>query len=193
MNHLQAGIEAEKDAGERGADHISAYAMLKDLPTGRRSSIREAIVGCFRAHFGLGLAINTGVSFGKNMMTGSMGRLDRGLSRHASTMETGYMTGAGLRYRIGCASVAAFGAYDKTDGTMLSDSSGISALKTDGLHRTPLEHSKRHNIRPSRPNNPRPRRRRICGQPSRMRLGRCKCNGGQNKGSKYRRICSSSS
>ena len=145
MNHLQAGIQAEKDAGERGIDYVSGYLLLRDLPTGRRSKIREAVVGCYRAHFGLGLAINTGVSFGKTMMNGSLGRMDRGLSRHSSAQETGYLTGAGIRWQLGGISMTIFGAYDKTDGTLLADSTGISALKTDGLHRTPLEQSKRHN------------------------------------------------
>lgn len=146
MNHLQAGIQAEKDAGERGVDYLSGYVLLKDLPTGRRSCIREAVVGSYRAHFGLGLAMNTSVSFGKTMMLSSLGRMDKGLSRHSSALETGYLTGAGIRYQTGRLTVAAIGAYNKTDGTFRNDSIGISALKTDGLHRTPLEWSKRHNI-----------------------------------------------
>ena len=146
MNHLFAGVQMEKDAGERGVDYLSGYVMLKDIKTGTSSSIREAIVGNYRADFGLGLAINTHVSFGKSMMTSSLGRIDRGFSKHSSTLETGYLTGAAIRYQYRHITVSAFGGYNPTDGTFRADSSGLSALKTDGLHRTPLEHSKRHNI-----------------------------------------------
>ncbi|MBQ9363229.1 MAG: helix-hairpin-helix domain-containing protein, partial [Bacteroidaceae bacterium] len=146
MNHLFAGIQTEKDAGERGIDYVSGYLMLKDFPTGRRSYIREAVLGSYRANFGLGLAINTHTKFGKSMMSNSLGHIDRGFSKHSSTMETGYLTGAAIRYQYGQITLSAFGGYNKIDGTFLKDSTGISSLKTDGLHRTPLEHSKRHNI-----------------------------------------------
>lgn len=146
MNHLYAGVQMEKDAGERGVDYLSGYILLKDIKIGKSSSIREAIVGNYRADFGLGLAINTHVSFGKSMMVSNLGHIDRGFSKHSSTLETGYLTGAAIRFQYRHITMSAFGSYNPTDGTLLEDSSGISALKTDGLHRTPLEHSKRHNI-----------------------------------------------
>ena len=146
MNHLFAGVQMEKDAGERGIDYVSGYLMLKDIPTGRRSSIREAIIGNYRTNFGLGLVINTSVNFGKSMMINRLGRIDQGFSKHSSTMETGYLTGAAIRYHYGSFTLSAFGGYNKIDGTFTKDSAGISSLKTDGLHRTPLEYSKRHNL-----------------------------------------------
>ena len=146
MNHLFAGVQMEKDAGERSIDFLSGHIMLKDIQTGRQSSIREAILGDYRAHFGLGLAINNGINFGKAMMINSLGRMDRGFSKHSSTMETAYLRGAAIRFQYRSLTVSALGSYNKKDGTFLSDSTGISSLKTDGLHRTPLERSKKHNI-----------------------------------------------
>ncbi len=144
--NLFAGFQFEKDAGERGIDYYSAYILLKDINVGRNSKIREAVVGNYRASFGLGLVLNTGVSMGKDMMTGSLGRMDQGFSRHSSTMESGYLTGAALRYQYRHVTSSVFCGYTPADGTFRPDSFGLSSLKTDGLHRTPLEHSKRHNL-----------------------------------------------
>lgn len=146
LSHLYAGVQAEKDAGERGIDYISAYVMLKDIRTGRRSQIRELIVGNYRASFGLGLAINNGISFGKNVQNSFTGNIDRGFSRHSSFMESNYLTGAALRYQYGNVILSAYGAYNKPDANYTADSLGITSLKTDGLHRTELEYSKRHNL-----------------------------------------------
>ena len=139
-------MQLEKDAGERGIDYHSAYILLKDIDLGRNSRLREAVVGNYRASFGLGLVVNTAAGFGKTLMTNSLNRLDRGFSRHSSTMESGYLTGAALRYRHRQVTVSVFGGYNPADGTFRTDSLGLSSLKTDGLHRTPLEHSKRHNL-----------------------------------------------
>ena len=146
MNHLFAGVQLEKDAGERGCDYISDYLMLKDYLIGKRSSIREAVLGNYRANFGMGLVMNTNASFDKSMMVNRLGHLEHGFSKHSSTMEAGYLTGAAIRYQYGALTFSAFGGYNKIDGTFAKDSAGITSLKTDGLHRTPLEHSKRRNI-----------------------------------------------
>ena len=60
MNHLLAGIQMEKDAGERGVDYVSGYVMLKDM-----GFVKRAIVGNYRLSFGQGLAVNTSMKYGK--------------------------------------------------------------------------------------------------------------------------------
>ena len=140
MNHLLAGLSVEKDAGEKGVDYVSGYVMVKDL-----GIVKNAILGNYRISFGKGLAVNTSAKFGKMSMFSTMDRMDVGIARHSSTAEYGYFTGAAATLRLGAWEVSAFGSYQKTDGTFRSDSMGLTSLKTDGLHRTQLERSKKGN------------------------------------------------
>lgn len=146
MNHFYAGVQTEKDAGERGYDYIAAYGMLKDLPTGKNGQIRELIAGNFRANFGLGLAVNTAISYGKNMQADALSSIDKGFSPHSSFIESNYLSGGAFRYRYKKFTIAAFGAFNKLDANYNKDSTGVTSLKTDGYHRTALEYSKRHNL-----------------------------------------------
>lgn len=141
QNHFYAGIQLEKDPGEKYIDHHSAYAMIKNI-----GCIKNAIVGNYRISFGHGLVVNTGTSFGKTMKLNSLERIDYGISRHSSTAESGYLTGGAATLRFNKIQLSAFASYKNADGTFNSDSTGISSLKTDGLHRTPLEQSKKSNI-----------------------------------------------
>lgn len=141
MNHLQAGLNMEKDAGERGVDYVSGYAMLKEVGV-----VKSAVVGNYRVHFGKGLAVNTSMTYGKMMMLQTMDRMDGGFRGHSSTSEWGYFTGGAATLRLGRWQVSAFGSYQKNDGTYNSDATGLSSLKTDGLHRTRLERSKKGNL-----------------------------------------------
>ena len=138
-NRLEAGLLMEKDGGEDGVDYWAAYAVLHRL-----GCVERLAVGHFRASFGLGLVMNTTSSFGKLMMLSSIARTDRGFRRHSSMSETGYLQGAGLTLRLSrSVRLSAYASSKDTDGTLNSDSTGISSLKTDGYHRTLLERSKK--------------------------------------------------
>ena len=141
MNHLFVGLNMEKDEGERGVDYVSGYAMLKNM-----GCVKNAVLGDYRIGFGKGLAVNTSAGFGKMMMFNSIDRLGTGIARHSSTAESGYFTGGAATVRLGRVEVSAFGSYRKNDGTFNNDSTGMVSLKTDGLHRTQLEHSKKGNL-----------------------------------------------
>lgn len=141
QDRLFVGLQMEKDAGEKYIDHFSGYAMIKNL-----GNIRSAIIGDYRLSFGHGLVINTGTSFGKIMKLSSMDVIDKGIIQHSSTSETGYLRGLATMVRFHKLKASAFFSYQDVDGTFNDDSSGISSLKTDGLHRTPLESSKKGNI-----------------------------------------------
>ena len=69
----------EKDAGERGVDYVSGYVMLKEV-----GCVKSAIVGNYKVSFGKGLAINSGVRFGKMTMLSAMDRMDEGIKKHSS-------------------------------------------------------------------------------------------------------------
>ena len=141
MGHLHAGLSMEKDAGERGVDYVSGYVMLKEV-----GCVKSAIVGNYKVSFGKGLAINSGMKFGKMTMLSAMDRMDEGIKKHSSTAETGYFTGGAATLRLKDWQLSAFGSYRKEEGTYNSDSTGMSSLKTDGLHRTQLERSKKGNL-----------------------------------------------
>ena len=140
-NHLLAGIQMEKDAGERRVDYVSGYLMLKDV-----GCVKRAVLGNYRVSFGKGLAVNSGMKFGKMMMLSTMDRMDAGISPHSSTSETGYFTGGAATIQLKDWQVSAFGSYRKEDGTYNNNSKGMTSLKTDGLHRTQLEYSKKGNL-----------------------------------------------
>lgn len=63
-------------------------------------------------------------------------------------MEANYFRGIVLSVKpLRPLTVNAFFSYNDIDGTFRTDTVGyLSSLKTDGLHRTQLEHSKRHNV-----------------------------------------------
>ena len=140
-NRIEAGIQMEKDAGESGVDYLSGYVMLKNT-----GIFHTFAAGDYRLSFGQGLVMNTSAGFGKNIVSSNIGRNDRGITKHSSTSETGYLRGLATTLKLGALRLSAFFSHKKEDGTMLADSSGVSAIKTDGLHRTPLEHSKKGNM-----------------------------------------------
>jgi len=141
MNHLLAGLQMEKDAGERGVDYVSGYVMLKEM-----GCVKSAVLGNYRVSFGKGLAVNGGMRFGKTMMLNTMDRLDAGVTKHSSTGESGYFTGGAATLQLKDWQFSAFASYRKGDGTFNKDSMSMSSLKTDGLHRTQLEYSKKGNL-----------------------------------------------
>ncbi len=140
-NHLFAGMQMEKDAGEKGIDHVAGYIMLQDIGV-----VKRAIVGNYKISFGKGLAVNTSAKFGKMMMINSVDKMDAGITKHSSTAEAGYFTGGGATLRLDGWTLSAFASRRQGDGTYSKDSAGISSLKTDGLHRTQLERSKKGNV-----------------------------------------------
>lgn len=141
QDHIFAGFLMEKDAGEKYVDHFAGYMMLKNI-----GCIKSAIIGNYRISFGHGLVANTGSMFGKAMKLKSMDVIDRGITRQSSTSETGYLQGAATTLKFGKVKTSLFFSYKNADGTYNSDSVGLSSLKTDGLHRTYLERSKKNNL-----------------------------------------------
>lgn len=140
--HVEAGLVMEKDPGESGVDYWGAYAVLRDL--GR---LRTLALGNYRASFGYGLVMNTSFGFGKLMTLSTLDRMDRGLRRHSSMSESGYLRGAAATVQLmRGVQMSAFASVVDADGTLRSDSLGVSSLKTDGLHRTLLEKSKKGNL-----------------------------------------------
>ncbi len=142
MHRITAGFQIEKDAGEDYFDYISGYAMLNQI-----GKIRTLIVGDYKLSFGQGLVINNGMSFGKSAGWGlfSNASVAHGIRKHSSMSESNHFRGAAIDYTLGENShFTAFLSYQNVDGTLRTNNhNAISSLKTDGLHRTLLEQSKK--------------------------------------------------
>ena len=138
MHRITAGFQIEKDAGEDYFDYISGYAMLNHI-----GKVRTLIVGDYKLSFGQGLVINNGMSFGKSAGWGLFSNY--GIRKHSSMSESNHFRGAAIDYTLGENShFTAFLSYQNLDGTLRTNNhNAISSLKTDGLHRTLLERSKK--------------------------------------------------
>lgn len=152
---VSAGLQLEKDAGETNIDYISAHVQMKNL-----WAFRSIIIGDYKASAGHGLVLGNALNFGKSnsaslsnanstLNSSASGNRSSRISPHTSLSEYDYMRGAAATLDVNeKISITAFMSLRNVDGTLLNDSSGaISAFKTDGLHRTLLEKSKRGNTR----------------------------------------------
>ncbi len=139
---LEAGFQLEKDVGERGVDYWSGYGVLHGL--GR---LRTLAVGDYRVGWGQGLVVNTSTALGKLMMLSRVGRLDQGIRRHSSMMESNYLRGLAATVDVGRSwQLAGYASLRNVDGTLANEGRAVSTLKTDGLHRTQNERMKRGNL-----------------------------------------------
>lgn len=145
-NKLYFGLTAEKDAGEpfggygnKGYDSYSYYFLLKDI-----GHIKTLALGDYRLSFGEGLVVNCDFSFGKSTML-NMSNTKPTIKKFSSTSETNFFQGAAITLNFNHLDITAFYSYLPTDAT-LNDDETISSLYTDGLHRTLLETTKKHNV-----------------------------------------------
>ena len=148
MQHLYAGVQLEKDVGERGVDYWAGYVMLQKM--GR---IQKLVVGDYKVSFGQGLVVNSAMSFGKIASMSSSSSMNRGISKHSSMSEANYFRGAAATVRLfRRLDVTAFVSFRDIDGTVNAKSvedngfASVTSLKQDGLHRTQLEWSKKGNM-----------------------------------------------
>ena len=147
-DRIKFGITSDKDAGEPfggenrlGYDFFSPYLFVRDL-----GLVRELAVGNFKFEAGHGLLLGGGLSMGKGTTLTSMSRPRQGLRPHSSTQEYGFLSGAGVTLGRDRWSLTMLAARTSLDATLKGDSL-ISSFKEDGYHRTPLEWSRKDNIR----------------------------------------------
>lgn len=144
---IRAGITADKDAGEpffhrnkAGYDFYSPYFYYSGNGT-----LRELALGNFKARFGRGLLFSSGFSAGKSTILSQNGRSLEGLQPHSSTSESGFLRGAGVTLGGRHTVITILASSTPMDATLWGDTV-ISSIKTDGMHRTELEWSRKHNI-----------------------------------------------
>lgn len=146
---IQAGITAEKDAGEpffkqgypRGYDHYGMHLIVRDI-----GKLKTVALGDYRLSFGQGLILNNDFMINKAWNSGSIVRRTQQPKRHFSTAESDFFRGAAVVAGMGNLTLTSFYSNKKID-TNLSDEGIITSFKTDGLHRTPLEIEKKKNAR----------------------------------------------
>jgi len=162
--HWQMGLNVEKDAGEAwrrefpGFDSWHGFVRLRRAPLGGQSSpyfshtrslaLSDAVLGHYRLRMGCGLVLNQGFTLGKRFFAEQL--LQQGsntITPFASNAESGYMQGAAasLRYELNGRHVLTILPYFSAlqiDGT-LNSSQQLTALQTDGMHRTKSEESHR--------------------------------------------------
>ena len=153
----QAGLSVEKDAGEpwlhRAPLFDSWHGYVRYRPSQHLHSqtskpqnlrIADAIVGHYRLHMGCGLLINQGFSLGKQYLSQQlMSQRTNTISPFASNAESQYMQGLATDLRLGRHfTLLPYFSVLQIEGT-LNEHHILTALQTDGYHRTKTENSHR--------------------------------------------------
>lgn len=140
-DYLQAGVVAEKDAGEpffglhnrKGYDFYSYYLLIRN-----RRRLKTLALGNYRLSFGLGLVLNSGFRLGKSFSLATYDYRSTGIRKHSSTDEYNYFRGIATTVEtFPGLEVSAFYSYRTLDG-VVKDGVITSIYKT-GLHRTESE------------------------------------------------------
>ncbi|MCD8301864.1 MAG: helix-hairpin-helix domain-containing protein, partial [Prevotellaceae bacterium] len=144
-DYIQAGLTAEKDAGEplfalhekRGYDYYSPYLLLRNL-----GKLKTLALGNYRLGFGMGLVVNMDFRLGKSYAMTPF--RSGGIGKHSSTDEYDYLQGAAVAVELLPRwQLHAFYSRRAMDGTVKGDTAITSIMQT-GLHRTESEAAKRH-------------------------------------------------
>jgi hypothetical protein len=146
-DRVKFGITAEKDAGETffagnnrlGYDFYSAHFQLNT-----QKFLKTLVAGDYRADFGQGLALWSGMSYGKTAMLLNAMRYNGRLRSYTSTDENRFFRGAGATFAIRSLDASVFYSRKTVDATVSErDDDGkiitVSTFPNTGYHRTPHE------------------------------------------------------
>lgn len=149
----QAGMNIEKDAGEAWRqqfplfDSWHAFVSYKAPASfsDHKPLVQSAVIGHYRLRMGCGLLVNQGFSLGKQYFSRQLlEQRSNTFTPFASNAEANYMQGAALDLRLGHRfTLMPYVSALQIDGT-LSDKHILTALQTDGMHRTTTEERHRH-------------------------------------------------
>jgi hypothetical protein len=142
---LQAGLVAEKDAGEpfgkrihKGYDYYSAHVLLRNM-----GWLKTLAVGDYKVSFGQGLVISHDFMPGRNAFLTQAERRTSGFRRHYSTYETNFFRGLASTVQWKDFNLSLFYSSRRLDASV--DGRRITSFKTDGLHRVASEREKMRN------------------------------------------------
>ena len=148
-DRIRLGLLGTQDSGEPffaernhlGYDHYAYYVMVN-----RMGILESMVLGQYRLTAGMGLTINTNVSFGKQSVLQNLGRSSNVIRPNTSRMEEGYMQGVAATIRVAQPlTLTAWLSCRPMDAT-LNDDQTAATLLTTGYHRTPTEMEKKHNL-----------------------------------------------
>jgi hypothetical protein len=141
---VQAGLVAEKDAGEpflnrthKGYDYYSAHLMIRDF-----GMVKSFVAGDYKASFGQGLVMSHDFMPGRSSTPAQLKRRSYGFRRHYSTNENDFFRGLASTLRWRDLDASLFLSRRALDATIEQEQ--ITSLKTDGMHRTVGERDKMH-------------------------------------------------
>ncbi len=150
-HHFKAGFIAAQDAGEPffgkdnklGYDFYSFYVNIRKF-----KAIQSLVIGRYRMKIGMGLILNSDLSFGKLMTLSSINNTNTQIRPHTSKSEANYMQGLATTLKITPSlNLTAFISYRPIDATLTSDNTAIATILTSGYHRTESELQRRHNAK----------------------------------------------
>ncbi len=141
-----AGCLLEKDPGEafwdkknHQSDYHSAYLQLNDI-----WKFKKINIGDYKVSFGQGLTIGTSTMFGKSTNVTQPLAQREGIYKYTSPNETNALRGGALTFCHKNINITAFMSHRRKDASLTNEQ--IASFKTDGLHRTQLEISRKFNI-----------------------------------------------
>lgn len=146
--HWDAGLRGEKDAGETMFtrdnpfwDSWGGYIMAKGFNIGPDVRLQTIIVGDYKASFGEGLVMNSGVRLGK--LQTNIWRTTSSLRPHRSADENHFLRGAAATIALGETwTLTALYSFRKLDATLQRNNT-VRSINTTGLHRTETELARR--------------------------------------------------
>ena len=146
---IQMGLTAEKDAGEpflkqgyqKGYDHYGFHFIVNNV-----GKLKTLALGDYRLSFGQGLILNNDYLGSKSWGVDNVIRRTLKPKRHFSTSEYGFFRGGAALFELGNITLTTFYSNNLIDAN-ISKAGEITSFKVDGLHRTPLEMSKKRNTR----------------------------------------------
>ncbi|MDL2222082.1 helix-hairpin-helix domain-containing protein [Parabacteroides sp. OttesenSCG-928-N08] len=145
-NRIFLGLVGEKDTGEpfwnahyKGYDYYSAHLLLKEL-----KRIKTFVIGDYKASFGQGLVMSHDFTPGRSAIVTQAQRRNNGFRRHYSTNESHFLRGAAATITLGKLNLSLFYSFRKMDAAV--DSNRFTTLKTDGIHRLPLDREKHRTV-----------------------------------------------
>lgn len=156
FNLLSAGFTAEKDQGEeffkgsqkQGFDFYSAHLFLRKI-----GPFMAIAVGDYTLEFGQGLAMWTGLSFGKTSEATFIKKSGRGILPYKSVNEFNFLRGFAFQMKLlRSVYVYGFGSIRMRDGSVASTDSisqeefTITSLNESGLHNTNTSVARKNNV-----------------------------------------------
>lgn len=145
---LKLGLVGSQDAGEPffknrnnlGYDYYSFFLQL-----GQLGALKKLVVGRFRLRAGMGLVINTDISYGKLSMLGTLSRSEVSMRGQTSRSDN-FLQGAAATVSLTRGlDLSLFASSRKVDGTLAKDSDAITNISHAGYHRTQHELDRKGN------------------------------------------------